>query len=207
MGKDWIEWHADYDDATSSLARRLQVVRREVRGLLARGPNRLVSVCAGRGEDVLPVLASSESFTAIETYLLENHPGLASQARDRAAALGLRNVTVLERDAGQLSSYADVGRTDVLMLCGVFGNISDDDIRLTIESVPQLMTTGGHLIWTRSRREPDVTPRIRRRLTDLRFEELRFVAPDDDLWSVGVNRFDGEIADLETGATMFRFNV
>ena len=207
MGKDWIVWHADYDDASSSLAQRLQVVRRELEVSLIQRPHRLVSVCAGRGDDVLPVLASRQSFAGIEAYLLENHPNLAGQARDRAAALGLINVTVLERDAGQLSSYVDVGRADVLMLCGVFGNISDDDIRVTLDSLPQMISTGGHLIWTRSRREPDVTPQIRRRLRHLGFEEIRFVVPSDDLWSVGVNRFDGETVDLKPEATIFRFIV
>jgi hypothetical protein len=59
MARDWHAWHDEYDDPASSLSRRLVVVRRQVDAILrARpGPTRLVSMCAGDGRDVLPVLA------------------------------------------------------------------------------------------------------------------------------------------------------
>jgi len=36
---------------------------------------------------------------------------------------------------------------------------------------------------------------------------LAFVAPHDELWSVGVHRFDGETTALDLDATMFTFIV
>ncbi len=205
MGKDWIEWHAQYADPNSGLAHRLEAVRRELTRLLASHPKRLVSVCAGRGEDVLPVLAGSSPGT--EAYLIETHPRLAAEARQCAAELDLDQVQVLERDAGTVTSYLDIGLADVLMLCGVFGNISDDDILRTIDSIPLLLAQGGHLIWSRSRRQPDITPRIRQHLNNTGLVELEFIAPADDLWSVGVNRLEGGFDGNQPDGEMFTFIV
>ena len=61
VSRDWHAWHDEYDDPTSSLSRRLEVVRAELRTLLvgATSPVRLVSMCAGDGRDTLPVIAES----------------------------------------------------------------------------------------------------------------------------------------------------
>jgi hypothetical protein len=57
-GHDWVAWHGAYDMAESGLADRLETVRAYVlRSLLSVGsPARLLSLCAGDGRDVLPVL-------------------------------------------------------------------------------------------------------------------------------------------------------
>ncbi|HEX6221521.1 MAG TPA: SAM-dependent methyltransferase [Acidimicrobiia bacterium] len=156
---------------------------------------------------MLPVLTGDAAFASIQTWLIENHAQLAAEARERSADLGLGNVRVLERDAGRTTTYVDIGRADILLLCGVFGNISDEDIHATIDVTPQLLSRGGHLVWTRSRREPDITPEIRRHLKDRGFVELAFFAPDTELWSVGVNRFEGTIEAIEPGGTMFTFTA
>ena len=41
---------------------------------------------------------------------------------------------------------------DVLLLVGIFGNVSDVDIETTIRAVPRLCTNGAIVIWTRHRR-------------------------------------------------------
>ena len=48
-----------------------------------------------------------------------------------------------------------------MLACGVFGNISDADVFHTINLLPQLCRPGATVIWTRSRRVPDLTPAIR----------------------------------------------
>jgi hypothetical protein len=63
MTKDWLRWHGDYEVAGSSLVRRLEVVQAYVERALTEAPaesdgsRRLISMCAGDGRDVLPVLA------------------------------------------------------------------------------------------------------------------------------------------------------
>ncbi len=47
---DWVDWHADYDNPDSALARRLGVVRMRIAEALDRapaGPIRVASMCAG----------------------------------------------------------------------------------------------------------------------------------------------------------------
>ena len=45
--------------------------------------------------------------------------------------------------------------------CGMFGHLTDDDVRRTIGYCAQLCAHGGTVIWTRERGEPDLVPRIR----------------------------------------------
>jgi hypothetical protein len=40
---------------------------------------------------------------------------------------------------------------DVLLLCGIFGNVSDGDIRRTVQAVPALCRAGATVIWARPR--------------------------------------------------------
>jgi hypothetical protein len=57
--KEWRHWHNAYDDPQSSLFRRLDVVRARLARALDMAENpvlRLLSLCAGEGRDVIPVL-------------------------------------------------------------------------------------------------------------------------------------------------------
>ena len=100
-------------------------------------------------------------------------------------------------DAGNTRRYADAVPADLLLLCGIFGNVSDEDVRRTVAAVPRLVSSDATVIWTRSRRAPDLTPQIRGWFVDAGCEELAFNAPDGELFSVGVSRFTGTPAPLE----------
>ena len=102
----------------------------------------------------------------------------------------------MQGDAGELSAYEGAVPADLVLACGVFGNVPDQDVRRTVLALPQLCAPGATVIWTRHRRPPDLTPSIRGWLREGGFAELEFVAPDDVLWSVGVHRFDGATAPL-----------
>jgi len=112
-------------------------------------------------------------------------------ARVAAGVAGLGGVRVERADAGDLASYVGAVPADLVLLVGVFGNTSDADVRGTVEALPELCGPGATVIWTRGRRAPDLTPAIRRWLTDSGFVERAFHAPDDALFSVGVHRFTG----------------
>ena len=64
-------------------------------------------------------------------------------------------------DAGATAACAGAAPADLLLLCGIFGNVSDGDIAWTIAAVPSMLTAGGTVIWTRHTGEPDLTPRVR----------------------------------------------
>ncbi len=164
-----------------------------------------MSACAGDGRDVLSVLADRDGVDPVHVVLVELDPTLAEAARQYATDAGLMNVEVRIADAGHANSYRDAVPADLVLLCGVFGNISDDDVRRTVSAVPQLAAPGATVVWTRSRRVPDLTPQIRSWFADSGCEEVSWNAPADDLFSVGVHRFTGSPTPLDPTATWFRF--
>jgi hypothetical protein len=200
---DWLAWHGAYDDPDSSLSRRLVVVRGLVREALARiaaddpAEIRLVSACAGDGRDVLPVLASATARGTtwrLRCRLVELDASLAAAARARAAAAGLAGVEVVTCDAGLPEAYAGMLPAQLVLMCGVLGNISERDVRRTITALSAMTAPGGMVLWTRGRdRDHDDAPahRVRGWLADKGFRELAFVAPDDATFRVGLHRYEG----------------
>jgi S-DNA-T family DNA segregation ATPase FtsK/SpoIIIE len=77
---------------------------------------------------------------------------------------------------------------DLVLACGVFGNVTDADIVRTIDALPSLCARGATVIWTRHRRPPDATVAIRAELAAAGFEEVEFAAPDGFRFAVGVHR-------------------
>ncbi len=197
---DWAAWHADYDRDTP-LRRRLEIVQRFIKTALTdeeRSPVHVISMCAGEARDLLGVL---ESITRRDLVglLVELDPGLAANARRRSAALGLKNLEVVTGDAGQARAYAGATPAELVLACGVFGNISDKDIQRTVRALPQLCAPGATVIWTRHREPPDITPAIRSWLAEEGFEEIAFEPVPDGPGSVGVARYAGEPQPLVDG--------
>lgn len=207
--RDWVAWHAAYDDPSSPLSLRLRLVCQHLSDALDQaqpGPLRLISLCAGQGRDVLAVLPGHPRRDDVSALLVEADPRLAAQARHRAADAGLTGVEVREADAGRLASFADALPADVLLLCGIFGNVSTSDIQRTVEAAPALCAPGATVLWTRHRRSPDLTPQIREWFCASGFDEVAFDAPDtDSLSSVGVNRLAAAPAAGTPGGPLFTF--
>ena len=205
---DWPAWHEAYDDERSALSRRLRVVQRHIVRWMDERPDApltAVSLCAGQGHDLRGALAGRSDAHRIRATLLEYDERNADAARAAFAAAGLRNVAVRQVDAGEPGSYVGAVPADLVLMAGVFGNISDTDVRGTIAALPQLCAPDATVIWTRSRREPDLTPRIRRWLDAAAFAELAFHAPPDVMFSVGVHRFTGTPQPLAARGSLFRF--
>lgn len=209
MSRDWHAWYDEYDNPASSLSRRLETVREQLRALLvtADGPLRLVSICAGDGRDTLPVLGQSGA--DVSGVLVELDPELA----DRARAGAPPGIEVRVADAGTTASYADACPADVLLACGVFGNVTDADIARTIATLPTILVSGGHVIWTRGNRVPqdptaydgDPSELVRSLFAEAGFDEVAFVRPDDAGFRVGVHRWPGPDGTPEPGVRLFTF--
>ncbi len=75
-----------------------------------------------------------------------------------------------------------------MLVCGVFGNITDGDIHHTIDQLATLSAAGATVIWTRGTFEPDLTPTIRVWFMEAGFTELDFIAVPDTTVGVGANR-------------------
>lgn len=204
---DWVAWHADYEDADSPLRRRLAIVQRQIGSFLANfsgSPVRLVSMCAGEARDLLGAVALSDRRDLVGR-LVELNPDLADAARRGCVALGLGDVEVVAGDAGHSSAYRDAVPADLVLECGVFGNISDTDVERTVRATPQLCAPGATVIWTRHRREPDLTVAIRRWYTESGFEEQSFEPVPDSEASVGVMVYRGAPVPL-ADQQLFVFN-
>jgi hypothetical protein len=204
---DWQTWHDKYDLPGTWMARRLQAVQTQIRAALAGsppGPLRVVSLCAGQGRDLLEVLADHPRRDDVQARLVELDPRNAALARETARAAGLDRVEVVTGDASLIDHYQGMVPADLVLSCGVFGNIVDEDIERTINACAQLCRTGGTVIWTRHRDEPDRVPLICEWFKARGFE-LQWLSERDAGFGVGVHRFAGEPQPLATGTRMFHF--
>lgn len=208
---DWHAWHAGYDDPDSYLARRLACVQERITHFLdaaAPGPVSVISVCAGQGRDLLGALERHERGKDVSALLVELDPRNAEIAREHAAAAGLAGVTVLVGDAALTDHYLQSAPADLVLVCGVFGNISEADIERTIGHCAALCKPGGAVVWTRHRREPDLVPHICDWFAGNGFT-LEFVteplAAADLSFGAGMHRHTGRARSLQPGATMFTF--
>ena len=205
-----MRWHRSYDVEGSALTQRLAVVQDLLRAALGTAPNRspvrLVSLCAGRGTDVIDVLRDHARAPDVQARLVELDPDLAARARADAAAAGLDGVEVVTGDASHTDAAAGAAPADVLLACGIFGNVSDDDIHRFVDLTPTLLAPGATVIWTRHRRPPDLTTDIRAWFAAAGFDEVAFVAPDaSGFVGVGAHRLRSDPRPFVPGERMFTF--
>lgn len=181
--RDYQQWHHSYD-----------------------GPMRVVSACAGDGRDVLGVLAQREDAARVSATLIELHPDIAQKAADSASAARLTGVEVRIADAGNTDAYAGAVPAQLVILVGIFGNISERDLERTIRAAPQFCTPGGTLLWSRGRGRDDRNDAVRAWFADTGFTELDYAANDTgDRPALGAMRFDGEPDELDPGRALFAF--
>lgn len=205
---DWVAWHEGYGERTSSLARRLAVVRGLVDEALAAHREerlRVLSLCAGDGSDLLPVLGQWRARKLISGRLIELEPKLVDRAKASLARERLGRVEAVCGDAGRPANYDDAVPADLVTACGIFGNISDGDVERSIGVMRVLCATDGSVIWTRHRHRPDLTPAIRAWFADGGFQERAFISPGPDQFSVGWHQMSGEPQRNALPASLFTF--
>jgi hypothetical protein len=204
---DWHAWHAEYETPDSSLGRRLRVVQDKIRAALdgcPPGPLRIISLCAGQGRDLLQVLAEHPRAADVTARLLELDPRNSQIAEQMSKAAGLHQVEVVTADAALTDHYQGMAPADIVLACGLFGNITDEDIKHTIASCRQLCATGGTIIWTRGRTAPDKVPSICDWFREHDFD-LQWLSEPDAGFGVGVHRYTGVSRPLTPGVRMFSF--
>ncbi len=204
---DWRAWHDDYENPDSGLAQRLVLVREQIRAALGRlppGPIKAVSMCAGQGHDLIGALEGHErrgDVTARLVELDEHNARVHVMPCKRLGSAGCRS------SPGIVAHRLLRGRdpADLVLVCGVFGNISAEDIQRTIAALPQLCAADATVIWTRHRLPPDITPTIRRWFADSGFREVAFEVDQSALLAVGVQRLTGAPDTPREGERLFDF--
>jgi hypothetical protein len=127
-------------------------------------------------------------------------------ARDSAAAVGLSSVEVLEADAAVSDVYAPFVPADIVLACGIFGNITDADLENTVRTLSMLCNRGAAVIWTRHRENPEVIRAIRAWFVEAGFEDLTFDAPESPkLYGIGTARLVGAPIPWRSGHRFFTF--
>ena len=88
----------------------------------------------------------------VQGRLVDSDPTLADRARRTAREASLTGIEVVVADAGTTSAYAGAVPADLVLACGIFGNIVDTDIERTIRALPMLCAEGATVIGTRWQR-------------------------------------------------------
>ncbi|HVB05153.1 MAG TPA: class I SAM-dependent methyltransferase family protein [Acidimicrobiales bacterium] len=204
----WARWHEAYEDPTSERSRRLATVQRQLRAALDGAPEgevRLLSMCAGEGRDVIEVLADHPRAGDVRALLVERSSELAARAVAAAAHHGLGGVQVLAGDASLTDAYAAVVPAHVLLVCGVFGSISQAEIEATVAELGHLATTGAVAIWTKQSSPPDLREWVRSVFVAAGLEELAYATEEGATFGVGSNRWSGSPLAFRPGRKMFDF--
>ena len=205
---DWLAWHEGYADPTTRNAQRLKVVQAHIRAVLDRveAPTvRVVSFCSGSGADLLPVLAEHPARQRVRARLVESNPELAERARETARERGLDGVEVVTGDASTTDAFVGAVPADLVLVCGVFGNIPDADVERTVRALPQFCARGATVIWTRHREEPDLTPAIQEWLSQSGFARRAFDSSGVGGYAVGSHELVDEPTRLRPGVHLFTF--
>jgi hypothetical protein len=184
-------------------------VQRQLRNALDDAPEgslQLISLCAGRGRDVLDVVVDHPRGRDVRARLVELDPKLARDAAAFANDRGLDAVEVIVADASRTSVYEGAVPADIVMVCGVFGNIGLDDIQHTVTTLPSLCARDARVIWTRHRRTPNRTLAIRAMFHKSGFREVAFVAPEHYVFTVGTMQLERPPDPFAPDVAMFVFS-
>lgn len=205
--KDWDAWHDHYANPASTLSERLRLVQQRISEWLDTNPGSvtILSSCSGDGRDLLEVLAARDDASRVAATLIDADAANVERAQRRIDRLNLNSVDVHCADAGESDAYFGTVPADLVMLCGIFGNLAEEDVARTIAAVPQLCSRNATVIWTRSRSGPDPIPGIRECFRRHGFTEEHFDAPEDSIYTVGVHRFGGTPMPLVPGQRLFTF--
>jgi hypothetical protein len=179
-------------------------VQRHIRAALDAsppGPIRLVSLCAGQGHDVVGAVDGHPRAADVRARLVELDPENCRTARGNAPS----NVQFVCADASSTNVYTGAVPAEVVLVNGVFGNISDADIAHTVERLPSLCAPNAIVVWTRHRRPPDVTPAIREWFAAAGFDEMAFEGPEGFIFGVGVHRLARDPDPFVPDVTLFEF--
>jgi hypothetical protein len=142
----------------------------------------------------------------VTSALIEIDHANAQWGREAAARAGLTQFEMIEADAAVSDVYAWYVPADVVLACGIFGNITDEDLERTVRSLSMLCRTGASVIWTRHWNDPDLTPQIRRWFTESGFDDLSFDGLANESKSgIGVVRLVGAPLPFQPGFRFFTF--
>ncbi|HEY9892772.1 MAG TPA: class I SAM-dependent methyltransferase [Candidatus Sericytochromatia bacterium] len=211
MSKDWFAWHDNYR-TRPRMRQRLQIVREYISTSINECPPgkiTVISVCAGDSRDLIGTLFNHPRASDVYGRLVEIDSRLVEGGRSAAASAGLdEQLEFICGDATLSSVYQGFVPADLVLLCGVFGNVPETELPRLIQSLQYLCRTNGLMIWTRDL-VTDGEHRlatIRERLQEAAFEEVSFKMTPTGNMGVGMHRYLGEGLPLPDDEELFLFS-
>ena len=197
MPKDWYEWH-DLYDTEPKLQQRLEIVQGYIAYSLNASPDgaiRIVSVCAGDGRDLLGTLKNNPRAKDISAQLVEINSNLVERGRASIESLGLaKQIEFINGDATLATNYVGAVPADIVIVCGVFGNLADEaELNRLLDNLSFLSKPGAFVIWTRGHSNGIIySDNVRKILSTSGFEEVNFKLTATGDMGVGLHRYLGE---------------
>jgi len=109
-------------------------------------------------------------------------------------------------DAGDSDAYVGAVPADLVLMVGIFGNISDAHLKQTIATTSQFCQPSGTLLWSRGREGGDRNDEIRASFAAAGFTELDYETINSGSRpAVGAMRYDGPFQPLVPGKHLFTF--
>jgi hypothetical protein len=185
---------------------RVELVQRHVRAFLDSGDAgsrvRVVCASAGRGLELLPVLAAHRRRADVRARLIDLDPANIAAACELVAELRLDwNVELARADASTAEAFAGAVPADLLLLRGVFARLPLEAARTTVDRLPELCAAGATVIWAHDR-AAEAAWELRGWLERTGFAQEDVATADCDS-SVTVYRFGGTPIPLSRGARLF----
>lgn len=206
--RDWLDWHRVYDDPSSPFVWRLHAVQFQISKTCSerpRGPIRAISMCAGQGHDLIGALRSHPRRDDVLALLVERDERNVARAQQAAAQAGLSGFKVVAGDASNSSWYADAVPCDLILACGMLGNIDPSGLPALIDELLRLSAEGAVVIWTYNRLDPQKAEALREMFVASGFEELAYEESSMGPEVVGVSRLAGPPKQFRNDVTMFTF--
>ena len=144
-------------------------------------------MCAGQGRDLIGVARRHRRGHDLTGLLVEADPRNVAAARDAIARAGLHGLTVHQGDAGDTAAYQGAEPAALLLACGIFGNVTNEDVHATVRYLPSLCAPGARVLWTRGPRG-DILATIQRWFEEAGFQPDALIVPDGGLFGVGAAR-------------------
>lgn len=212
MTKDWFVWHDNYR-TKPRMRQRLQIVQEYILVYLDKCPPgliRIVSICAGDGRDLIGTLFDHPRARDIQARLIELDPRLVECGRTAAQSAELgEQLEFVEGDATQSSAYKGAVPADLVLVCGVFGNVADDtELHRLIYGLRFLCKKEAFLIWTRDLfvDGENRLAQVRELLAESAFEAVSFKMTAVGNMGVGTHRYLGEPLALPDDEQLFVFS-
>jgi hypothetical protein len=154
-----------------------------------------VSVCAGDGRDLLGTLKNHPRAKDVSARLVEINSDLVKSGRATIESLGLtKQIEFINDDATIATNYLGAIPADIVIVCGVFGNLADEaELNRLLDNLSFLSKPGAFVIWTRGHSN-DIphSDNVRKILRASRFEEVSFKLTATGDMGVGLHRYLGE---------------